>query len=86
MSMTGQQAYEEDVRRHPNHHDGTPRPDWDKLLDIAKWSWNRNPTPRDWKTPAEAGHIPPVAPTWIGIDWANPEQSIHPPGETPSPQ
>jgi hypothetical protein len=41
-------AYAEDVRRHPNYDNGKPRCSWDALCDIAKWSWQRNPTPRDW--------------------------------------
>jgi hypothetical protein len=49
MKTAGQIAYEEDVRRKPNHHDGTSRPAWDQLSDVAQWSWERNPTPRDWK-------------------------------------
>lgn len=49
----GQQAYEEDVRRQPNYHprvDGTvlPRVPWSELSAIAKWSWEKNPTPREW--------------------------------------
>lgn len=44
--MTGREAYEEDCRRCPTYPDGTPRKAWDKLPDICRWSWNRNPTPR----------------------------------------
>lgn len=44
--MTGQQAYEADLQRQPLYHDGTPRKSWDQLSDIARWSWNRNPTQR----------------------------------------
>jgi hypothetical protein len=43
--MTAQEAYEEDVRRHPLYHDGTPRKSWDE---VARQSWEKNPTPRDW--------------------------------------
>jgi len=42
----GQLAYEEDVRRKPLYHDGTPRRSWDKIAAIARESWERNPTPR----------------------------------------
>ena len=46
--MTGREAYKEDVRRKPTYHNGQPRKQWDDLDAIAQWSWNRNPTPRDW--------------------------------------
>lgn len=39
--MTGRDAYEADRTRQPLYHDGKPRPDWDHLSEIAKWSWNR---------------------------------------------
>lgn len=44
--MTGQQAYEQDLAARPRYHDGTPRRTWAQLDDIARWSWERNPTPR----------------------------------------
>lgn len=44
--MTGKQAYEADVRAMPLYHDGTPRKPWEALCDIARLSWERNPTPR----------------------------------------
>ena len=37
----GQAAYEEDVRRKPLYHDGTPRKRWDELDEIIQWSWGR---------------------------------------------
>lgn len=43
------QAYEEDVRRQPLYHDGTPRIGWDNLSAQARDSWIKNPTPREWK-------------------------------------
>lgn len=43
----GQLAYEEDLRRCPNYHDGTPRKTWDQLT-FERQSWQRNPTPRDY--------------------------------------
>lgn len=46
--MTGQQAYEEDCRRRPHYHDGSKRQSWSELCEVAKESWNRNPTPRNW--------------------------------------
>jgi hypothetical protein len=42
----GQRAYESDLKTTPNYHDGGPRPAWDRLDQVARWSWNRNPTPR----------------------------------------
>lgn len=49
----GQIAYEEDVRRKPKYHpryDGTvlPRVPWGELGAIERWSWEKNPTPRNW--------------------------------------
>jgi hypothetical protein len=59
IKSPGQMAYEEDVRRHPNHDDGTSRPTWDELGDahcagtqtVVKDSWEKNPTPRDYSQP-----------------------------------
>jgi hypothetical protein len=42
----GQRAYERDLARQPSYHDGKPRPAWSDLWDVAKWSWDRNPTDR----------------------------------------
>jgi hypothetical protein len=47
-AMTGKEAYEADLDRQPLYHDGTPRPGWEELHKAAQWSWERNPTPRDW--------------------------------------
>jgi hypothetical protein len=44
--MTGQQAYERDVAAHPTYPDGSPRPTWENLREIAKRSWNKDPTDR----------------------------------------
>lgn len=46
--MTPQEAYEEDRRRRGMYDNGKPRPAWENLPEIAKWSWRRNPTPRNW--------------------------------------
>lgn len=46
--MTGQQAYEMDIQQRPLYHDGTRRNAWDNLCEIARLSWGRNPTPRNW--------------------------------------
>lgn len=48
----GQLAYEEDCRRMPTYRGNgktTPRPQWEDLPSYAKWSWEKNPTPREWK-------------------------------------
>lgn len=47
--MTPRQAYEEDVRRSPLYNDGTPRRSWDELPDHVRLSWERNPTPREYR-------------------------------------
>lgn len=44
----GQIAYEEDVRRKPLYHDGTPRKTWAQLPEWAAWGWERCPTPREY--------------------------------------
>ncbi len=38
-SEEGREAYEADVRKRPNYHDGSPRPRWDQLREVAKYSW-----------------------------------------------
>lgn len=45
----GRRAYERDLARQPLYHDRTPRPSWDALPEIARWSWERNPTDRAWR-------------------------------------
>lgn len=42
----GQIAYEQELKIWPNYDHGQPRAPWSRLPDIAKWSWERNPTPR----------------------------------------
>jgi len=37
----GQLRYEQDVRREPVYHDGSPRRTWDELTAAARWSWER---------------------------------------------
>lgn len=41
----GRAAYEADVADYPHYPDGTPRRTWDQLSEIARWSWERDPTP-----------------------------------------
>jgi len=38
----GQIDYEADVAARPLYHDGKPRPTWDDLDDLARWSWCRH--------------------------------------------
>ena len=42
----GQLAYEADVARRPLYSHGQPRRTWAELCHVARWSWERNPTPR----------------------------------------
>lgn len=44
----GRIAYEEDVRRRPTYDNGNSRAAWNALPDYAKWSWEKNATPREW--------------------------------------
>ncbi len=41
MKEKGQADYEEDVKRKPFYHDGTPRKTWGQLCNVSKWSWSR---------------------------------------------
>lgn len=51
----GQLAYERDLAALPNYDDGARRPGWDQLGDVAKASWERNPTDR--KLPEHAQEL-----------------------------
>lgn len=42
----GQLAYERDLAVQPNYEDGAQRAGWERLGDVAKDSWDRNPTDR----------------------------------------
>lgn len=48
-TTAGQQAYERDVAKAPRYHDGQPRRAWQDIGAIAQWSWERNPTDREWQ-------------------------------------
>lgn len=37
----GRKAYDEDCVRRPTYHDGTLRPTWEQLDEVARWSWDR---------------------------------------------
>lgn len=37
----GKEAYELDCQNRPNYHDGRPRPKWEELSEVARWSWKR---------------------------------------------
>lgn len=43
----GQIAYEQDCAILASYHDGMVRKPWHKLSNMAKASWERDPTPRD---------------------------------------
>lgn len=45
----GQVAYEEDVRRCPNYEHGEPRATWSMLKPWVQETWERDPTPRNYK-------------------------------------
>ena len=42
----GQVAYDLDCQRCPFYAHGDKRASWSELTDVARWSWERNPTPR----------------------------------------
>jgi len=46
LESAARAAYEADVREMPTYHDGAPRVPWERLCAIARWSWERNPSPR----------------------------------------
>lgn len=48
VKSAGRLAYEADLVSCPIHEDGTQRPAWDGLSDVARWSWERNPEPREY--------------------------------------
>jgi hypothetical protein len=54
MKTAGQIAYEIDCERAPRYHDATPRKAWEGLQDYARQSWERNPTPRDYRNRKES--------------------------------
>ena len=49
MKTVGQIAYDENVRRKPTYHTGKPRKAWHELDKPEQTTWERNPTPREWK-------------------------------------
>ena len=42
----GQLAYEADCDADPLYPDGSKRKTWAELTDVARWSWEKLPTPR----------------------------------------
>jgi hypothetical protein len=48
----GELDYEEDVRKRPVYHDGGRRPAWERLPEIAKWSWRVGLVRENWFTRA----------------------------------
>ena len=45
----GQLAYEADLVACPLYHDGTPRKTWDQLDELCRSTWERDPTPRNFR-------------------------------------
>lgn len=43
IKTPGQMAYEADLLKRPNYHDGKPRRAWHELGEPAQSSWRRNP-------------------------------------------
>jgi hypothetical protein len=41
--ISGRAAYEASLQAAPTYHDGSLRPIWAQLSDLAKWSWGRKP-------------------------------------------
>lgn len=41
--LIGKAAYAASLAAAPLYHDGTPRPAWDDLGNVARWSWERPP-------------------------------------------
>lgn len=46
IKSRGQVAYEAELAAVPRYPDGGVRLTWAALPEIARWSWDRNPTPR----------------------------------------
>jgi len=46
----GHAAYIEDCARKPKYDTGELRRSWEILDDLTRWSWEREPTPRDWSS------------------------------------
>jgi len=51
VKTPGQLAYERDLEHEPNynfanHGTDAPRPAWHELSEVARWSWEKNPTDR----------------------------------------
>lgn len=40
--LRGREAYEASLKVCPTYEDGTPRPKWEKLGPLERWSWERN--------------------------------------------
>lgn len=41
VTLSGRAQYEASVAANPFYHDGAPRPTWDQLSDVIRWSWER---------------------------------------------
>lgn len=57
----GELAYEEDCRRRPTYDDGTQRRPWSALDSVCRYSWERDPRPRDWSQWRARKGLPAIA-------------------------
>lgn len=71
-----QLAYEADVSRCPLYHDGSPRVGWDRLSAVARWSWERNPTPRDHSAGHPTGDDRDTGWRWSADEWKARKQEV----------
>ena len=40
-NLRGREAYEASVKAIPRYDDGAPRPTWEQLSELKRWSWER---------------------------------------------
>lgn len=65
MKTPGQIAYEADCAAKPSYHDGKARTPWEKIGRMAQESWNKNPTPRNWKAPICSVELTPIGEQYV---------------------
>lgn len=49
IKSPGHIAYEADLAAQPVYHDGGKRKTWEQLAELERLSWERNPTPRQYR-------------------------------------
>jgi len=62
------EAYNEDLKRCPLYHDGTPRKAFAALDNIARLSWERDPRPRRIYPTCGTVYLLPDGWTWEKVD------------------